>query len=349
MKSLMDDGRRTIDEGRRKKEEGRGRPFKGGTVVPLATRLAFCLLLGFVLLLMVACNGGETDEGPSDLALTATALAQGVVSEEPTSAIAAESQAGETPPPPAEQEEGEPSPLPEEPEEQEQSTGSEEVDDLSATATALAIELQATADAVAAAEAEAAAILAATEEPIRNELAAYGVTDGQLTYLYEPITLEETEFEDYVYDEPSIAAQARNFVVAADITWNSRFAESGCGFAVRSNANPDALNQYLIGLTRGAQGHVLFAEQVNGDVDLDLVTDIYANGIDPQFEWQNDTTNRIAVVGRGQEFTVYSNGTNLGTITGQSGLEDGFVAFFTLNRSGGIRCHFDNAWLWEMN
>jgi 4-methylaminobutanoate oxidase (formaldehyde-forming) len=103
------------------------------------------------------------------------------------------------------------------------------------------------------------------------------------------------------------------------------------------------------GMTRGAQGHVLFAEQVQGDVDLNLVTDIYANGIDPQFEWQNDTTNRMAVVGRGQEFTLYSNGTRLGTVTGKAGFEEGFVAFIAVNRSGGIRCDYDNIWLWRMN
>jgi len=167
--------------------------------------------------------------------------------------------------------------------------------------------------------------------------------------LHPRVTIEENDFEDFDWANQNLLTIARDFVLAADVTWSSGFAESGCGFAVRNDGDEENPSQYLIGLTRGAQGHVLFAEQVAGDVDLNQVTDIYANGIDPQFEWQNDTTNRIAIVGQGQQFTIYSNGTRLGTITGQSGFEEGFVAFFALNRSGGVRCDFDNAWLWRMN
>jgi hypothetical protein len=198
-----------------------------------------------------------------------------------------------------------------------------------------------------AADAEQAAVL----EPIKAEVATYGVdpSRGNLGFTHPPITIEENDFEDFDWRNQNLLTVARDFVLAADVTWNSAFAESGCGFAVRSDGDEENPSQYLIGLTRGAQGHVLFANQAEGDVDLNQVTDIYANGIDPQFEWQNDTTNRIAIVGQGQEFTIYSNGTRLGTITGQLGLEEGFVAFFALNRSGGVRCHFDNAWLWRMN
>jgi hypothetical protein len=182
-------------------------------------------------------------------------------------------------------------------------------------------------------------------------VATYGVdpNQGNLGFTHPPITIEENDFEDVDWQNQNLLTVARDFVLAADVTWNSAFAESGCGFAVRSDGDEENPSQYLLGMTRGAQGHVLFAEQVTGEVDLNRVTDIYANGIDPQFEWQNDTTNRIAIVGRGQEFTIYSNGTRLGTITGQAGFEEGFVAFFALNRSGGIRCDFDNAWLWRMN
>lgn len=315
------------------------------------TRYAQFLLPVLALLLLVACGGDESLGEMSDLAQTATALAGGsTTSEEPAAEAGVEVQDGETPepPPPAEEEIA-----PVEPEATDPTApeveGQSEVDELAAAATALAVELEATAAAVAAAEAETAAAKEAQEAPIRAELATYGVTDGQLTHIYDPITLEENQFEGYAYEEPTIAAKARDFVVAADITWNSRFGESGCGFAVRSNGNPDSLSQYLVGLTRGAEGHVLFAEQVEGNVDLDLVTDIFPRTHDPQFQWQNDTTNRIAIVGRGQSFTIYSNGSELGTINANSGLEDGFVAFFALNRSGGVRCIYENAWLWEMN
>lgn len=212
-------------------------------------------------------------------------------------------------------------------------------------------ELSATAAAEQTAVAAEAIVAQATLEPIQAELASYGVdpNDGNLAWVHPPITLEVTDFQDYDYANQRLLTVARDFVLTADVTWNSAFAESGCGFVVRSDGEEEeGVSQYIIGMTRGAQGHVLFAEQIQGDVDLNTVTDYFADGIDPQFEWQNDTTNRIAIVGRGQEFTIYSNGTRLGTVQALSGFEEGFVAFIAINRSGGIRCDFNNAWLWRM-
>ncbi len=218
-------------------------------------------------------------------------------------------------------------------------------------ATEAAVALSATAAAVQTAEANESIVAVATLEPIKAELATYGVdpADGSLAWVHPPITLEVTDFEDFDYANQRLLTVARDFVLVADVTWNSRFAESGCGFVVRSDGKEEeGVSQYIVGMTRGAQGHVLFAEQIAGEVDLNTVTDYYANGIDPLFEWQNDTTNHIAIVGRGQEFTLYSNGTRLGTIEAQSGFVEGFVAFIAINRSGGIRCDFNNAWLWRM-
>lgn len=220
-----------------------------------------------------------------------------------------------------------------------------------ATATVRAMELEATS--VAAAQVNAASQAATSEAmtPILEELASLGVdpNEGELAFAHPPISLEVSDFESSDFANRFAFTVAQDFVMAADITWSSRFAESGCGFAVRADGDEEAPNQYIVGVTRGAEGHVLFAEQLDGEVDLSDVTDIYANGIDPLFEWQSGTTNRIVVVGRGQDFTIFSNGTRLGTITGKAGFEEGFVAFIAVNRSGGIRCDYNNAWLWKIN
>ncbi len=42
--------------------------------------------------------------------------------------------------------------------------------------------------------------------------------------------------------------------------------------------------------------------------------DIYARGTDRSFAFQNDTTNTLAVVGRGNIFEIYTNGTMIGEI-----------------------------------
>jgi hypothetical protein len=291
------------------------------------------LLIVCLAIFLTACGGGDEAAGPvSELELKLTQEAAPV---------------DKVPEIPAE--------VPETPAEAAQAEEADEVPEISADLGVEATEEAAQLAEVAAAEAAAVEAAeterAATLEPIRAEVATYGVdpSAGNLGFIHPAISIEENDFEQVDWKNQNLLTVARDFVLAADVTWNSAFAESGCGFAVRSDGDEENPSQYLIGLTRGAQGHVLFAEQVAGEVDLNLVTDIYANGIDPQFEWQNETTNRIAIVGRGQEFTIYSNGTRLGTINGQAGFEEGFVAFFALNRSGGIRCDFDNAWLWRMN
>ena len=321
--------------------------FQGGQNICWAQWL---LLLVFLIIFLAGCGGGDdAGGGVADLhvKLTRDAAEAAQSAEQP----AAEKPAGQEP---AAEEPGSEVVLQAEEvieSAEEQLAEAVEGVEIDAAATEAAQELANIAATEAAAGAAADVEQAAVLEPIKAEVATYGVdpSGGNLGFTHPPITIEENDFEDFDWRNQNLLTVARDFVLAADVTWNSAFAESGCGFAVRSDGDEENPSQYLIGLTRGAQGHVLFANQKEGDVDLNQVTDIYANGIDPQFEWQNDTTNRIAIVGRGQDFTIYSNGTRLGTITGQLGLEEGFVAFFALNRSGGVRCDFDNAWLWRMN
>lgn len=220
-----------------------------------------------------------------------------------------------------------------------------------ATATALALEAEAAQAAAAAADNADAAATAAAEQPIRNELAAYGLDPnvGQLGWIHPPELLDVEGYMGYTYTNRFLLTVARDFVMAADITWNTQFGTTGCGFVLRSDGNEEALNQYIVIGTRGAQGHVGFVTMIDGEVDVDQSQDIYANGIDPLFEWENDTTNRLVVVGQGGTFTIFTNGTQIGQITPQTVYEDGFVAFVALNESGYTRCQYDNAWLWLLN
>jgi hypothetical protein len=64
-------------------------------------------------------------------------------------------------------------------------------------------------------------------------------------------------------------------------------------------------------MTRLASGRVEFTILSGGQ--LVGGKDFYANGIDPAFDGGNGATNRLTVVGRGNLFTVYTNGEKLGT------------------------------------
>lgn len=297
----------------------------------LALALAVVAGLG---LLLVACGGA--DAGEANQAATATALAArlgggggegGETAVSSTDSTATDN-ATSTPLPP-----------------------SENLQAVQATATARALEAEAAQAAAADAANANIAATAAAEEPIRAELATYGVDPsvGRLGWIHPPELLDVEGYMGYTYTNRFLATVARDFVISADITWNTQFGTTGCGFVLRTDGNEESLNQYMVIATRGAQGHVGFVTMIDGEVDLDQSQDIYANGIDPLFEWENDTTNKIAVVGRGGTFTIYTNGTEIGQITPETVYEKGFVAFVALNESGYTRCQYDNAWLWLLN
>ena len=155
---------------------------------------------------------------------------------------------------------------------------------------------------------------AAAAGPILAELPKYGVdpSTGRLGWVHPPVTLEVQGFMNYDYINYFISVLAADFVVSADITWDAIGSESSCGFVMRSDGNKEAMNTYLATISRVASGHFLFLTIAKGEVVTGQ--DIYAYNIDPVFDWQNNATNRLTVVGRGNRFFVYTNGTLIGEI-----------------------------------
>lgn len=188
-------------------------------------------------------------------------------------------------------------------------------------------------------------------QPIMQELQSYGIdtNQGRLAWTHPPLTLFVEGYLQHDFDVEYVSVAA-DFLVAADITWNTQFGSTGCGYVMRSDADEEAGDRYFAIATRGGSGRVLFGVQLDGNLVLDDSVDIFANGIDPLFEWQNDTTNRMVVIGRGNTFSIYTNGTHLGDYTPESAFfERGFVAFVALNESGTTTCTFTNAYLWLMS
>lgn len=183
-----------------------------------------------------------------------------------------------------------------------------------AEATAYSQSLDATQAAQASISDEARAATATAFAPFIADLPKYGVDpeQGRPGWIHPPVTLEVDGYMQYDYVNQFIATVAQDFVVSSDITWNTQYGTSGCGFVLRSDGNKNALNQYMTIVTRGASGHVLFATMSEGDIVNGR--DIYAYGRDPNFNWGNNVTNRLTVVGRGNLFSIYSNDTLIGEI-----------------------------------
>ncbi len=181
-----------------------------------------------------------------------------------------------------------------------------------AQATASADSAAATQAAIAGLDAEALAATATAEAPIQEELTTYGINpaNGHVAWVHPPAALSVTGYMQYDYVNQFMGTVAQNFVVSTDITWDTKTGLAGCGLVLRSNGNQDALSQYLVIATRGANGHVVFNSMLDGKLRNGI--DYYAYGIDPNFNSQNGATNRLTVVGRGNTITIFTNGFQVG-------------------------------------
>lgn len=181
-------------------------------------------------------------------------------------------------------------------------------------ATKFARQSAATLSAQQAADQSARQATATLQAPVVAELPLYGVDpgDGRLGWVHEPVTLTMDGYRsgDFANDYAALAVQ--DFALAADITWDTKYGASGCGFALRSNGEAENPSQYIILLSRLANGHAYFLAQADGKIAN--FRNFYANWLDPQFAWQNGSANRLAVVGRGSLLSVYSNYTLIGEI-----------------------------------
>jgi len=150
--------------------------------------------------------------------------------------------------------------------------------------------------------------------PIIAELPIYGLdaSSGKVGWIHNPLTLEVSGYQQSTFGNDFMNVTAKNFVLAADVTWNTQYGDSGCGFMFRSNGDQKNPSQYMLIATRFANGRVIFTAVADGE--LANIHDFYPKDADRSFQWQNDTTNRIAIVARANLIEIYTNGTKIGEI-----------------------------------
>jgi hypothetical protein len=75
----------------------------------------------------------------------------------------------------------------------------------------------------------------AAERPILAELPMYGVDPdkGHVAWIQNGLTLEAQGLNSFKADNQFPGTVANDFVLSAQITWNTRYGDSGCGFAFR--------------------------------------------------------------------------------------------------------------------
>lgn len=195
--------------------------------------------------------------------------------------------------------------------------------ELGAEETLKTAEAKATAGSVAAAATQAAgrsnlseseAATASAIAPILSELYKYDVdsTAGEVAWIHPPLTIEIEGYQQSKFQNYFIGTIARDFVMSSEITWNTQYGTSGCGFMVRSDGKEDEGNHYIIIITRFAEGHLAF--MIIADGEMGGLRDMYIPDFDKKFDISNDSTNQLTVVGRANMITIYTNGKLIGEI-----------------------------------
>lgn len=183
-----------------------------------------------------------------------------------------------------------------------------------AKATARSEQIYATQTARAALNEPSRLATATAMAPVVAELPRYGIDpgDGYVAWIHEPRTIDLSGFGQtgFANDFPQITAA--DFVLASDITWNTKNSISGCGFMYRSNGDQDQPSQYMTLITRTGMGRIGWLALMDGEVSN--FREYYPKDKDKNFTWFNDSTNRLVMVARGNKLDLYSNGSLIDTI-----------------------------------
>lgn len=183
-----------------------------------------------------------------------------------------------------------------------------------AEATQRSQDIQSTQTAEASTRGESQLAAATESAPVVAELPLFGVdpSQGHLGWVHEPVTVTVEGYHQFGFADDTMLETVRDFVLAADVTWDTQYGASGCGFMFRSNGDKNKPSQYMLIATRLGNGHVIFTALAEGE--LANVHDFFPKDQDKSFQWQNGTTNRLVVVGKGTLFEIYTNGVKIGEV-----------------------------------
>jgi hypothetical protein len=144
-------------------------------------------------------------------------------------------------------------------------------------------------------------------EPALEELQHYGISpfDGSVAWLHKPVTITLNGPNQFGYANDYPQTIAKDFVFAADITWNTNNGLAGCGFIFHSDGNSSGPNQLMVLITRFAEGTAVYSAMAGGNITN--LQNYYPWTKDRSFNWQNDSTNRLVIVVRANLIDIYTN------------------------------------------
>ena len=152
------------------------------------------------------------------------------------------------------------------------------------------------------------------QAPVLAALPFYNLdpNQGSVGWVHPPAKIELQGKNQFGYANDFMQTIVEDFAMSADVTWDTQYGSSGCGFMFRSDGDKNKPNQYMLLATRLGNGHVIFSALADGE--LANVHDFYPRDADKSFNAENGSTNRITVVGKGNIFEIYTNGVKIGEV-----------------------------------
>jgi hypothetical protein len=152
------------------------------------------------------------------------------------------------------------------------------------------------------------------EAPVLAALPFYNLdaNQGNVGWVHPPAKIELQGKNQYGYANDFMQTIVEDFAMSADVTWDTQYGASGCGFMFRSDGDKNKPNQYMLIASRLGNGHVIFSALADGE--MANVHDFYPRDSDKSFNAENGSTNRITVVGKGNIFEIYTNGVKIGEV-----------------------------------
>ncbi len=196
--------------------------------------------------------------------------------------------------------------------------------------------------------AEANATAEAMLVTVKAELERIGLSadSGKLIYLNpDPGSLKVDSYNTLDFLPFEKGLKGKDFVLHADITWESTSGFVICGLVFR--AEPDFENgaQYRFQTIRLSGLPSWDIERYEYNEWQNTASNMIVKS--PSIDQENGATNRFTILAQGGTFKVFVNDDKAKTVT-ESKLKEGAFAYFIAQESGTTTCTFTNAWVWEL-
>jgi hypothetical protein len=139
-----------------------------------------------------------------------------------------------------------------------------------------------------------------------------------------------------------------DFLLQSEINWDTSTGLAGCGFILRSADDVDRGEQYRFAMMRLENMPGWDIEYHNYGEWQSTITLNNRLQFSNAIHDERKSTNVVAILVKGDQFTVFLNGQEMRTLTNNK-LSKGLIAVFGWQESGTSRCEFHNTWVWSFD